>query len=60
MPKYLFTITGEGPQSSDGERQDLIGSGAVTAPSREEAEAAVREDHENRGHTVDRLKIYGG
>jgi hypothetical protein len=60
MPKYLFTITGQGPASTDGTRQELTGSGSVTAPTREAAEAAVRADHESRGHTVDRLKIYGG
>lgn len=60
MPKYLFTITGKGPSSTGGERQELTGSGSVTAPTREAAKAAVREDHESRGHTVDRLRVYGG
>jgi hypothetical protein len=59
MPKYLFTITGQG-SSKGGKREELTGSGSVTAPTREAAEAAVRADHEGRGHIVDRLKIYGG
>jgi hypothetical protein len=57
MPKFMFTITGHGPASADGRRQELTGSGRVTAPTRE---AAVRADHEARGHTVDRLRVYGG
>ncbi|MFI0900529.1 hypothetical protein [Streptomyces sp. NPDC020983] len=58
MPKYTFTITGHGP-SNGGKREELVGSGTVTAPTREAAEAAVRADHEARGHTIDRLNIYG-
>lgn len=60
MPKFLFTITGRGPASSGGKREELTGSGSVTAPTREAAEAAVRADHEARGHVVDRLNVYGG
>lgn len=60
MPKYLFTITGQGPAGADGKRKELTGSGSVTAPTREAAELAVRADHERRGHVIDRLKVYGG
>ena len=58
MATYLFTVTGWGPTGPDGERQELTGSGSVTAPTREQAEERIREDRRRGGHTIDRLRVY--